>query len=286
MPSPRLLLHAGAGRALAPDHRAEVQAHLAALGARLSEELRQGAAALEVVTRAVRSMEDHPRMNAGTGSRLQVDGVARLSAALMDGDAERFSGVVNVEGLKNPILLAFALQEDEARVLAGKGARARARELGLEEGEVRTAERLAEWRAAVDGQTGTVGAVALDAQGRLAAATSTGGRGMEPVGRVSDSPTVAGTYANRHAAVSLTGVGEQIVDGALAARLVALVEAGLPLHEAGARLHAQMRRRGWQVGLIALDAQGGALVLHTTPAMSVWADGPARMVVPAPGGGP
>lgn len=271
---PVILIHAGAGRALDPARAERVHLHLEALALRLHADLQAGAEALDTVVNAVRSMEDHPDMNAGLGSKLQIDGRARLSAALMDGVDERFAGVVNVEGLLNPILLARALLDDDSRVLAGEGALARARELGLPEGDVRTAERLAEWEAGLPGLSGTVGAVALDAEGRLAAATSTGGRGMEAVGRVSDTPTVAATYANGTAAVSLTGVGEQIVDGAIAARLVALVEAGLDLTAARDRLVAQMRRRGWMAGFIAVDRQGEAVHAFTTPAMSWWSVGP------------
>lgn len=271
---PVILVHAGAGGLLAPEPRARVMAHLRALTERLHADLQGGAEALDAVVNAVRSMEDHPDMNAGLGSKLQVDGRARLSAAVMNGPEERFAGVVNVEGLLNPILLARALLDDDSRVLAGEGALARARELGLPEGEVRTPERIAEWEAGQHGISGTVGAVALDLRGQLAAATSTGGRGMEAVGRVSDTPTVAATYANAVAAVSLTGVGEQIVDGAIAARLVAMVEGGLSLVQARDRLLAQMRRRGWQAGFIAVDARGEAAHAFTTPAMSWWSVGP------------
>ncbi len=271
---PVILLHAGAGGVLQPAPRERVMTHLRGLAERLSADLQAGAEALDTVVNAVRSMEDHPDMNAGLGSKLQVDGLARLSAAVMNGAEERFAGVVNVEGLPNPILLARALLDDDCRVLAGPGALARARELGLPEGEVRTAARIAEWEAGLHGLGGTVGAVALDLRGHLASATSTGGRGMEAVGRVSDTPTVAATYANAVAAVSLTGVGEQIVDGAIAARLVALVEGGLSLAEARDRLVTQMRRRGWQAGFIAVDARGEAVHAFTTPAMSWWSVGP------------
>ena len=273
-PGPRILVHGGAGAALEPARAARVALALQAIARAGHDALQGGACALDVVVNAVRRLEDDPQFNAGTGARLQIDGEARLSASVMDGQVRRFGGVVNVRGLRNPILLARALMDDEDRVLCGAGALLRARELGLEEGEVRTPERLAEWRARVEGQTGTVGAVALDGEGRLAAATSTGGRGFEAVGRVSDSPTVAATYASDVAAVSMTGVGEHIVEGAMAARLVTLVEAGVGLEAARDRLLRDMRRQGWQAGLIAVDTRGAWVAAHSTPGMSWWACGP------------
>ncbi len=264
---PILLIHGGAGRAANPDRAAEIHAAVQRIVAEAWPALRAGGA-LEAVVEAVRRLEDDPRFNAGTGSKLQRDGAARLSASLMDGARERFSGVVNVEGLLNPIALCRGLLEDADRVLMGEGALARARELGLREGDVRTERALAAWRAAAEGQTGTVGAVAVDADGRLAAATSTGGRGFERVGRVSDSCTIAGNYATAAAAVSCTGVGEHIVDGGLAARLVGAVEAGRGLEQAADALIARMNTRGWEAGFIAVDRAGGFVARRTTEAMT------------------
>ncbi|MCK6505415.1 isoaspartyl peptidase/L-asparaginase [Myxococcota bacterium] len=279
-PRPTLILHGGAGAAISPDRAVALATALAALARDGQATLAAGGSALDAVVRAVRGLEDDPRFNAGTGSKLQADGAARLSAAVMDGHAARFGGVVNVEGLLNPVLLARALMDEDSRVLAGAGALERARQLGLAEGEVRTAERLAEWQQAVAAAgspplgTGTVGAVALDLHGHLAAATSTGGRGMERPGRVSDTPTVAATFAGDLAAASLTGVGEHIVEGALAARLVTLVQAGRPLHQVRDELLSAMVHRGWQAGFVALDAQGAWATAHSTPGMSWWICGP------------
>lgn len=277
--SPCLLIHGGAG-SIPEDGRArQMAASLRRIAAQGYAVLAGGGSALDAAVNAVRLLEDDPLFNAGTGSKLQIDGRARMSAAVMDGASERFAGVVNIEELANPILLSRALLDDDARVLAGPGALARARELGLPEKDVRTAERIAAWEARMkggdpdpsqQGRTGTVGAVALDLRGDLAAATSTGGRGYEAVGRVSDTPTVAATYANSHAAVSLTGVGEHIVDGALGARLVAMVEGGLSLEQAQERLLAHMHRRRWEAGLIAVDARGDWIAGNSTPGMSWW----------------
>ena len=182
----------------------------------------------------------------------------------------RFSGVVNVNGLRNPILLARQLLEERDRVLAGEGALQRARELGLEECDLRTRRRLQEFREALEGHTGTVGAVAVDSAGQLAAATSTGGRGFERVGRVSDSATVAGNYADSVGAISCTGVGEHIVDAALAARIVTALSADDSLKNVSERCLGLMRSRGWKAGYIAVDRHEN-WVAHTTTAAMSWA---------------
>ena len=227
---------------------------------------------MEAVVAAVSALESDALFNAGTGAKLQADGRARLSASLMDGPTERFAGVINVEGLLHPIQLARHLLDDDARVLDGEGALARARELGLQEGDVRTPQSIAEWEdargAGTIGRGGTVGAVALDSAGRLAAATSTGGRGMERPGRVSDSATPAGTFASPRAAVSCTGWGEQILGGGLAVRVVQSVEHGADAHTAAQGLLMHMLDRDWQAGFIALDADGTWSVAHTTPVMA------------------
>ena len=232
--------------------------------------LLEGDSAVDVAVAATTRLEDNPLFNAGTGSKLQIDGGARLSAALMDGSRECFSGVVNVEGLTNPIVLAAHLQEETDRVLCGSGAFERAMELGLQTGDVRTPEAIEAWRTQVHGYTGTVGVVALDADHRIAAATSTGGRGMERVGRVSDSATVAGNFASAAAGVSCTGIGEDIVNGALAARLVSTVEGGASLPHAATALMNRMRNRSWSAGLIALD-RNGTWVAPTTTDIMYWA---------------
>jgi L-asparaginase len=264
MKLPVLIIHGGAGRHPGGERLALLKAHLARIARQVHPQLSAGMGAVEAVVEANRLLEDCPEFNAGTGSKLQCDGAARLSASLMDGPNERFAGVVNIEGTKNPILLAKALLGERDRTLCGEGARARALELGLEQADVRTPGSIARWE---EGKTGTVGAVAVDLQGRIAAGTSTGGRGMERVGRVSDSCTVAGNFATAAAGVSCTGIGEDIVDGALAVRLVTAVDAGLSLEEAAAQLVTRMRGRGWKAGLIALDAHGLWAAIHTTETM-------------------
>lgn len=253
---PVLVLHSGAGGESRPARHAEIRAHLTRIGDACWPLLRGGASATEVVVEVTRQLEDVPIFNAGVGSKLQSDGGARLSAALMCGETERFAGVIGLEGFTNPVLLCPSLLDARDRVLMGDGAAAWARAQQLPPGDPRTDERIAQWQAQLEGKTGTVGAVALDDHGRVAAAISTGGRGHEHIGRVSDSPTVAGNFASPAAAASMTGIGEQIVDGALAVRLVAAVDSGASLADAADRLLARIEQRDWEVGFIAVDAEG------------------------------
>ena len=264
---PTLIIHGGAGKARNNDGQEAVAQALSHIAQKTWDKILSGSSAIDASVSAARMLENQPLFNAGMGSKLQSDGVARLSAALMNGQTECFSGVINVEGILNPIELCLALQNERDRVLSGAGAFRRAQSLGLKEGDVRTKGAIAAWEAARDGQTGTIGAVVLDIHGQIAAATSTGGRGMEGVGRVSDSATVAGNFATNRAGVSCTGIGEDIVDGALAVRLVTAVESGVPLHTATEILQNKMQQHQWKAGLIALDKDGHWSTLHTTDVM-------------------
>ena len=264
-----LLIHGGAGPALQPQRKSAVAHALSEVLSKTWPVLGQAGSRAAVV-RAVQLLEDNPLFNAGLGSKLQDDGEARLSAALMDGARMRFSGVINVCGIRNPILLARKLLEERDRVLSGERALQRARELGMEECDVRTRRRIQEFREALEGQTGTVGAVAVDSAGHLAAATSTGGRGMERKGRVSDSATVAGNYADALGAISCTGIGEDIVDAALAARIVTGLGSEEPLNAVSERCLTLMRSKGWKAGYIAVDRNEN-WVAHTTTASISWA---------------
>ncbi len=222
--------------------------------------------AREAVLAAVRALEDDPLFNAGRGSKLQGDGQIRMSAGLMDGPAARFSGAVNVQGLRHPIDLAAALADQRYSVLAGTMATRYARESGHPLRDPFTEERRAEHEQRVRGAHGTVGAVALDAAGTIVAGTSTGGLGGEIPGRVSDTPTVAGTYASARAGVSCTGRGEDITSHATAARVVLRVDDGAPLPASVARAIAEAEAHGFELGLIALDDGGAVEIGHTSGA--------------------
>jgi L-asparaginase len=224
--------------------------------------------ALEAVVYAVELLEDCDLFNAGTGSQIQRDGKIRMSASLMDGVSLKFSGVINIEDVKNPIRVAERLQFAKDLVLAGEGALQFARDEGFAPFNPETVQRRKEYQAK-SGQTrlGTVGCVALDLAGRLAVATSTGGKGFEMPGRVSDSATVAGNYANASCGVSCTGVGEDIVSGAVAAKIVTRVTDGLPLAEACARTFAELIPFDGFAGAIAIDKEGNMFHFDSHPTM-------------------
>lgn len=231
----------------------------------------ENSGAREGVLHAVRLLEEDPLFNAGFGSRLQSDGVARMSAAIMDGAAGRFSGVINVEAVRHPIDVAAVLGGERYTVLAGEHATRYARALGMPEFDPVTPHRLAEYRRRAAGDTGTVGAAALDREGRIWAATSTGGVGFETPGRVSDTPTVAGTYADATCGVSCTGVGEHIVDHAAAARVTVRVADGMDLASAVRRTLQEADARRLAYGLIAVDAQGRTCAGSSESVTTLWA---------------
>ncbi len=264
MPLPALIIHGGAG---AREGTHTTFRRYADSLDRIIEDawtvLREEGA-LAAVLRATRDLEDDPVFNAGFGSRLQADGAARMSAALMDGRRGRFSGVINVERVQHPIDVAARLQGEDHAVIGGDPATRYARDvLGLPDFDPVTEHRRDEHARSAAGRSGTVGAVAVDSSGELWAATSTGGVGYETPGRVSDSATVAGNYASAAAGVSCTGIGEQIVDHAAAARVVLRVEDGAGLDDAVARSMAEADARGMEYGLIALDAAGHAVAGRT-----------------------
>lgn len=278
MSEPTVVIHGGAGRALTDEARdAAVRKALAEILDQCWTSACRGDSALEIVEGGCRALEDSPHFNAGLGSAIQGDGQVRMSASVMDGQRRAFSGVINVERVQNPVSMASHLQSCRDRVLDGSGGRLLAREMGLPVFDPVVERRLREWfremkksrasdQAAVAGcdegedltdrGMGTVGVVVRDLKGRLAAGTSTGGRGFERIGRVSDSATVAGNYATEWAAISCTGIGEDIADEALAARIAVLVEAGRALPEVMQEVFEGGARRSRRFAAIAVDRQG------------------------------
>jgi L-asparaginase len=228
--------------------------------------------ALETVVYTVALLEDNELFNAGIGSQIQSDGKVRLSAALMDGKTGKFSGVINVEDVKNPIEIAQDLLAYDDRVLSGDGAQQFARTNGFEYFNPVTPQRQSEYEAKLNlkNNKGTVGCVALDADGNLAAATSTGGKGFEIPCRVSDSATVAGNYANQYAGISCTGVGEDIVSGALAAKIVTRVIDGFSLKDASDKSFAELKAFDGFAGVVGISATGEVYHCDSHPYM-VWA---------------
>lgn len=235
----------------------------------------QAHTALETVIFANELLENDPLFNAGTGSQIQSDGIVRMSASVMDGSTQRFGGVINLQNVQNPIRVAEKLLSYDDRVLGGEGALAFARRLGFENYDPRTEQRKAEYEAKLASRgTGTVGCVALDATGTLAAATSTGGKGFEIVGRISDSATVAGNYANASCGVSCTGVGEDIVSAALATKIVTRVTDGMPLEAAFQKSFNELKAIDGFAGAIGISAAGELFHLDSHPSMVfAWTDG-------------
>lgn len=224
--------------------------------------------ALEAVVYAVSLLEDDALFNAGIGSQIQSDGKIRMSASLMDSVTMKMSGVINIEEVKNPIQVAQHLLAVDDRILSGEGATAYARANGFEAFSTEIPQRRAEYEAKVAAsRLGTVGCVALDAEGRIAVATSTGGKGFELVGRVSDSATVAGNYCNADCGVSLTGVGEDIVSGAVAAKIVTRVTDGFTLEKAFEKTFAELTPFDGFAGAIAITKDGVMFHQDSHPSM-------------------
>ena len=274
--APTLVIHGGTGSKPERTRLARIRASLRAIGAAAAEFLRSHSA-LETVVYAVRLLEDDPEFNAGTGSALQQDGRARMTASVMDGPRRRFAAVLNIERVRHPVDVASALLEEEDRILAGIGALRFARSRGMRSWDPITPIRRRDWQRRLRDHVspGTVGAIALDRTGALAAATSTGGKGFERVDRVSDSGLPAGTYATPDAAIACTGIGEDIVDEALAARLAQGVADGATLVSAFARTFPGLRRRRRRLGAIGLDRRGRLAWATTLPVLFELAHTPA-----------
>ena len=286
-----ILVHGGAGKVTADRYgrlRAGVRAAAEAGHAVLSAD----GSALDAVVAAVRVLEDDPEFNAGTGAALTSDGTVETDASVMDGDTRRAGAVAAVPDLANPVVVARAmLDAGEHVILAGPAAWRFARELGIapappgslvtERARLRLAEAIAAGGRAGPAITapgeregGTVGAVARDRLGRLAAATSTGGVVCKRSGRVGDAPIPgAGTWADREIAASATGDGEAILRVALTRSIAAYAAAGMPLREAVIAALGELERvTGGSAGVIALD-HGDCVFAQLSPTMPVaWID--------------
>jgi L-asparaginase / beta-aspartyl-peptidase len=262
------------------------------------ERLQRGEAALDAVEATIRSLEGAGVFNAGTGSRLQLDGVRRMDAALMEGDGLRAGAVAGIEEVKYPIAAARGVMDRTPHVLiAGTGATEFARHLKLQRQAPPTRKQVAVVRAEAEKKTagkpgnrllldlftamrsgrhaathyGTVGAVALDVHGTVAAGASTGGIALMLPGRVGDTPLVgSGIYAdNAGGAVSMTGIGEGIIRLAVAKTIVDQLTAGRDPAVAVRRvLDMLVRRIAGAAGALVLAADGRFAIRHTTPHMS------------------
>jgi L-asparaginase / beta-aspartyl-peptidase len=293
---PAIAVHGGAGNLGADDPASSGEPGAQRLvGVRRAAEqgwavLAAGGSALDAVEAAVRILEDDPTYNSGTGACLTAAGDVELDASIMDGESLRCGAVAVVKDVKNPVTLARRVMDRSSHVLlAGPGASAFAREMGFPPYDnallVTPAQRsrFLALRAAggqagpgFDGPSGakphgTVGAVARDARGHLAAATSTGGMVMKLPGRVGDTPLIgSGTYADDAlAAVSCTGHGERIIQLTLARHAADLVGRGLGAPEAArAAVRLLAERVQGEGGLIVVGQRGDAGFAHNTPVMS------------------
>jgi beta-aspartyl-peptidase (threonine type) len=271
---PIILVHGGAGYKQPRKKSLDVLAESLASGYAI---LLNGGPSLDAVVEAVTVMENSGIFNAGLGGVLQLDGVQRLDASLMEGKELKAGAVIGLEGFRNPIQAARRVM-DTSHVLmtnigAGRFAKGLARLPKPSRESREKLKKLLQREKEVAGlfrkYFSTVGAVALDADGNLAAGTSTGGTYAMLPGRTGDSPIIgAGTYAeNGTAAISCTGSGEHILRRALAKEISMLTEVGTPAAAARAALKALLRMNG-QAGLIALDQKGRYTILHTTDYMA------------------
>jgi len=301
-----LVIHGGAGvierAAMSPEREADYRARLTeALNAGYAV-LDRGGAALEAVTAAINVMEDSPLFNAGKGAVFNADGICELDASVMDGRTQAAGAIAGVHHIRNPINLARDVMLKSPHVMmAGTGAEKFAQSLGYElvpneyfqtdwrreqlkkaqakekDGKERTAASPVpvERAGPTDYFTrtlrwGTVGCVALDKAGNLAAGTSTGGMTNKKFGRVGDAPIIgAGTYAsNATCAVSATGWGEYFIRVGVARDIAAQMEyKGTPIREAAAATIAKVGQLGGDGGVIALDARGNIAMEFNSPGM-------------------
>ncbi|GAB1385338.1 isoaspartyl peptidase/L-asparaginase [Melaminivora sp.] len=303
--TPVIAIHGGAGTitraSLSPEQERAYHAALAQVLAAGQAVLAAGGSAMDAVCTAVQALEDCPLFNAGHGAVFTADATHELDAAVMDGQSLAAGAVAGVSTVKNPVQAARAVLQDGQHVLMiGSAAERLAARAGLElvaPGYFSTEARRAQLTAAQasaagavldhDGASqlaglagrpidegrkmGTVGAVALDAQGHLAAATSTGGLTNKRPGRVGDSPVIgAGTYADdRSAAISCTGHGESFIRVAAAHDVCArMAYGGATLQQAcDAVVHGTLAAIGGTGGLIAVDAQGNVCLPFNTEGM-------------------
>jgi len=276
---PALIVHGGAGAD--PGGREELRAGMREAVLAGWRALAAGGTALDAVEAAVRSLEDHPRFNAGRGSVLTSEGTVETDASIMEGDRLRNGAVAAVSGVRNPITLARRILEDGHHSLfVGPGAAARARALGVEmcdPAEMITEHQL---RRLALVQAGTVGAVALDRAGTIAAATSTGGTAGKLPGRVGDSALIGcGTYAESTlGGVSCTGDGEAIIRVALARRTLEILRSVAdPGHAAEVAESVLVEEGRGQGGLIVMDWRGRMGWARSTVLMPVGLMSPARL---------
>lgn len=298
-----IVVHGGAGtikrKHMTPEKEAAYKAAIEEALAAGYDILNQGGSSLDAVQAAVMVLEDCPLFNAGRGSVYNHDGVQEMDAALMDGRTQNSGAVAGVNSIKNPIEAARLVLDSSRHVLlSGQGAERYALTNGLafaDSGYFYNERRWNQLQRAIEKEKvmldhdgaqgyyapleelwgehkkyGTVGAVALDKDGNLAAATSTGGLTNKRFGRIGDSPLVgAGTFANTNCAVSCTGHGEYFIRNVVAYDVAAMMSyAQLPLDSAARTvIHHKLKPQGGKGGLIAVDKDGNVSMTFNTRGM-------------------
>jgi len=293
-----MVVHGGAGgmtpESVSPERQAAIEAGLTAALEAGHAVLAEGGSSLDAVEAAIRVMEDDSVFNAGRGAVFTHDGRNALDASIMDGATLRAGAVAGVEDVRNPITLARLVMTESPHVmLSGRGAEDFARERGIpatDPGYFRTERR---WKSlqdalededaggggmaaasseAVDRRIGTVGAVALDRNGALAAATSTGGMTNKRWDRIGDAPIIgAGTYAGERCAISGTGWGEYFIRNAVAYQVCARMEfGGATLAQAADQviMHVLEAQQDDTGGVIGMDADGHVVLPFNTSGMN------------------
>ena len=237
-------------------------------------ELKSGKSAIKVVVQCLEMLENDEQFNAGIGSALQSDGIPRLTSSIMNGHKQNLSGVISVPYVSNPSKLAEKLQNRNAKILASPGAELLAREMKLPVASNLTEDRSKKWlynlhkdnyHSVVEHET--VGCVIIDNKGRLASGSSTGGVGNEYPGRVSDSGTVAGNYASKFAAITVTGIGEQITNDAVASKTETRIRDGMSLADAFTKTFVEAKKRKHSYGYIGIDSGCNYGIAYTTNTM-------------------
>ena len=251
-----LILHGGAKTIAAEKAERNRRGILTALAAGEAV-LAQGGGAVAAVEATVRALEDEPIFNAGFGSVLNADGEVEMDAALMEGATLDLGGVAAVKGVRHPITVARLMLKERPTLLAGEGARRFAEAKGAELCDPAAMISKEQMASEVDWARDTVGCVAIDAQGRLAAGTSTGGLPGKAPGRVGDSPLPGcGLYCDDTlGGVSLSGEGESISRTLLAAEVMRALEDG-DAQAAAERAITKLGRVGGEAGAIVIDHQG------------------------------
>jgi L-asparaginase / beta-aspartyl-peptidase len=289
-----LVIHGGAGTIergkMSAEREQEYRAALERAIIAGYEILKSGGSSLDATEAAVRVLEDDPHFNAGKGAVFTSAGTNELDAAIMDGKTLRAGAVASLKHIKNPINLARLVMEKSGHVMMdGEGAEAFAAANGVELVDQKYFYTEERWQAlqkmkeaeksGVGGKKfivtdqdrhGTVGAVALDKNGNLAAATSTGGTTNKKIGRVGDSPIIGGgTYANNTTcAVSATGDGEYFIRSVVAHDISALMEyRGMKLQEAAQMVLDKVAKIGGTGGLVAIDHGGNVALPFNTSGM-------------------